>query len=231
MSTRSQRGRPAPTRKQSSLLPLYLLGGVVAVIAIALIALSVFGGGANSSGNAAVNTATLGTYPSKGSADAPVTVVKYSDFQCPGCAAYATGEGKLIQRDYIDTGKVHFIYHEMPLRQHALAVTSAEAARASGEQGKYWEMHDLLFARQQEWSGLGLAQARIRFSEYATELGLDTAAFNSVLESGKYRAALETAYNESTTAQIPSTPSFVIDGKIYKQTELRPAIDAALAGQ
>ena len=230
MSTRSQRGRPTPVKKQSSMLPLYLLVAVVGLLAVALIALNMVRPSATSSGTANVDMATLASYPAKGNPDAPVTVIEYADYQCPSCAAYATGLSKQIDAAYVDTGKVHFIYHEMPLQQHALAVPAAEAARAAGEQNKYWEMNNLLFSRQQEWNKLPEAQAKTRFGEYASELGLDVNAFNAVLQSAKYRPALKQAYDEALMANIPSTPSFVVDGKIYGAESLKGAIDAALAG-
>lgn len=228
MSARSQRGRPTPAKKQPSMLPLYLLIGVVALLAVALVALNMVQPAATSSGTANVDTATLASYPAKGNPDAPVTVIEYADYQCPSCAAYATGLGMQIDAAYIDTGKVRFIYHEMPLQQHALAIPAAETARAAGEQNKYWEMSNLLFSRQAEWTGLPEAQAKTRFGEYASELGLDVNAFNAVLQSAKHRPALQQAYNEALKANIPATPSFVIDGKIYGAQSLQSAIDAAL---
>lgn len=237
MSARSQRGRPTPTKKSGSLLPFYVLLAVIAVVGVVLVTLTLnqvatpttTAPGAAPAAN--VNTATLASYPSKGSASAPLTVVEYADFQCPGCAAYATQQEAQIRRDYIDNGKVRFIYHELPIPSHGNAYVSAEAARAAGEQGKYWDMHDLLFARQNDWAELPNDQAKAKFGEYAKELGLDVAAFTTVLDSGKYRPVIEQAYNESVTANIQYTPSFVVGGKIYQSDQLKGALDAALAAK
>lgn len=232
MATRSQRGRPAPTRKNNPLLPLYALLAIAVVGGIALFALSLNKPAtttATSSGSSPVDVASLSSYPSMGSASAPVTVVEFADYQCPSCAAYATTMAAQIEKDYIDTGKVRLIYHELPISSHANAVVAAEAARAAGDQNKYWEMNKLLYARQNDWAQLSNDQAVAKFASYAQELGLDATTFNQTMQSQKYRTTIEAALQDSIKANIQFTPSFVIDGKIYEASNLRSALDAALA--
>lgn len=232
MATRSQRGRPAPARKANALLPLYGLLAIAVIGGLALLALNFNRPSTTtvtSAGSSNVDVASLSSYPSKGSADAPVTVVEFADYQCPSCAAYANTMAAQIDKDYVDTGKVRFIYHELPIPGHANAVVAAEAARAAGDQSQYWEMNKLLFARQNDWANLSNEQAIAKFTSYAQELGLDVATFTETLQSGKYRATIEQTLADSTKASIAFTPSFVIDGKIYEANNLRAAIDAALA--
>ena len=88
----------------------------------------------------------------KGDEDAPVTIVEWSDFECPFCTRFYTETLGKLEEKYINTGKVKFVYRDFPLGFHANAQKAAEAAECAGEQGKYWEMHDKLFEKQAEWS-------------------------------------------------------------------------------
>ncbi len=153
MQTRTQRGRAAKGRSQAhTLRRFYTILGIVVIVGVAIIAGTVLSTRQPSAANVAAGSTPLdATLPSKGSADAPVTIVEYADFQCPGCAYFSTQIEAQFTRDYIDTGKVRLLYHDFPLTQHQNAIVSAEAARAAGDQGAFWPMHDLLFAKQAEW--------------------------------------------------------------------------------
>lgn len=225
MQTRAQRGRAVRGKSKNNMRTLYIGLGVLAVVAVAVIALVAL---PNRGQSVAVST-ELSSFPAKGSPEAPVTVVEYADFQCPGCAYFATNLEAGITQDYVDTGKVRFIYHEMPLNQHRNAIPAAEAARCANDQGKFWDMHALLFANQQQWA----SQARPgpQFGVYAQQLGLDQAAFDQCVSSGKYRATIQAAQRAAFGAGIQSTPTFVIDGQTYGANDLRGAIDAALAAK
>src|SRR5690242_4847095 len=120
MQTHTRRGRTVQTRKrQNPMQVFYIVLAVVAIVGVAALS-TVFlrsRTGQTSTTTASTSTAAqapaaLDSYPSKGSPNAPVTVVEYSDFQCPGCAYFATTEEAAITRDYVDTGKVRFIYHD-----------------------------------------------------------------------------------------------------------------------
>jgi protein-disulfide isomerase len=165
-------------------------------------------------------------YAYKGSPAAPIMVIEYGDFQCPSCAAFATQQEAAIDRLYVETGKVRFIYHDFPLPQHNHAVIAATAARAAGEQGKFWQMHDLLFTRQRAWS----ASSNIRqlLGSYAEAIGLDRQAFEQSLDSGKYTAALEASRQQAETRGVRATPTFEVDGRLVDSSELGAAIEASL---
>jgi protein-disulfide isomerase len=168
-------------------------------------------------------------YAYKGSADAPVTVIEYGDFQCPSCAAFATQQEPSFDQRYVETGKVRFIYHDFPLPQHGNAVIAAAAARAAGEQGKFWQMHELLFARQRAWSGGADIQPLL--GSYAEALGLDRQAFDQALTSQKFVRALETARLESGQRGVQATPTFEVNGKLVDASQLEAAIQAFLQAQ
>ena len=88
-----------------------------------------------------------------GDSDAPITVVEFSDFQCPFCARFHTETFGLLKQNYIDTGKIRFVYKDYPLGFHQFAQKASETAECAGEQDKFWEMHEKLFAAGQEWQG------------------------------------------------------------------------------
>jgi protein-disulfide isomerase len=239
MSTRSQRGRAIHTKKSSSPLRIfYVLIGVVALVGIAVLGTMALRNGQNSASPGALlnrpplNAPTGKTaegYYYKGQPNAPVTVVEYSDFQCPFCGRFATGNALAIDRDYVETGKIKYIFHDFPLQQHPNAVPAAEAARCAGDQNAFWPMHDMLFANQSQWENS--AQPQSQFVAYAQQLKLDSGAFERCLSSGTQLAFITKAQQEGGQIQIPGTPTFVIDGKQYNADELRGAIDAALKRQ
>jgi protein-disulfide isomerase len=148
---------------------------------------------------------------SKGSPDAPVTIVEYSDFQCPYCSRWVEQTYPAIER-FIDEGKVRLVFRDFPLNFHPNADEAAIASRCAGEQDAYWEMHDTLFAQQQEWADL--ADAQETFVGYAGELGLDADSFDQCLNSGKYDEALQEDMAAGQAAGVSGTPSFVINGQL-----------------
>jgi len=145
--------------------------------------------------------------PFIGDENAPVTMVEFSDFQCPFCGRFRSQTFDQIKAKYIDTGKVKFVYRDFPLESiHPQARPSAEAAECADEQGKFWEYHDKLFEEQQVWASAGSTE----FKKYATDLGLDTKQFNTCLESGKYKDEVSNDLADATRAGGQGTPHFVI---------------------
>ena len=168
-------------------------------------------------------------YAYKGSPAALVTVIEYGDFQCPSCAAFTTQQEAAIDQRYVETGKVRFIYHDFPLPQHNNAVNAAAAARAAGEQGKFWQMHDLLFARQRTWSTS--SNIKPLLVSYAEAIGLDRQAFEQALTSEKFVAPLEAARQESGRRGVQATPTFDVNGTLVDASQLEMTIVAALQAQ
>jgi len=146
--------------------------------------------------------------PVKGSSNAKVTIVEFSDFQCPFCARFYSQTLKEIDEQYIKTGKVKLVYRDFPLSFHQYAQKAAEAAECANEQGKFWEYHDLLFERQEEWSNGGIQ----KFKEYAQELGLDSAKFNDCLDSGKFAQEVQKDSVDGQAYGVSGTPTFFING-------------------
>jgi protein-disulfide isomerase len=141
--------------------------------------------------------------PSWGPADAPVTIIEFSDFQCPFCSR-TVGTIRQIRAKYKD--KVRFEFRDFPLPIHPDAPKAAEAARCGAEQEKFWEMHDKLFVNQQRLRPADL-------SRYAQELRLDIGAFTECLESGKYKAVVQRDKAEGERVGVTGTPTFFINGR------------------
>ena len=145
----------------------------------------------------------------KGGIRAGVTLIEYGDFQCPACASYA-GVVKELASTF--PNELRIVYRHFPLTQiHRNALPAARAAEAAGKQGKFWEMHDLLFEKQGLWSNEGNAVAL--FLEYAKSLGLDEEKFKRDYDSSEVRARIEAQLASANALGLNSTPSFLLNGK------------------
>lgn len=139
-----------------------------------------------------------------GETDAPVTIVEFSDYQCPFCRRYSLTVFPVLKREYIDTGKVRYVFRDFPLTGiHQQAEKAHESAHCAGEFNKYWEMHDVLFEKQNDLMLPSLKQ-------YAAELGLDSTTFEECLDSGKYQVAIQKDVEDGGAAGIRGTPSFFV---------------------
>lgn len=139
---------------------------------------------------------------------AQITLIEYSDFQCPACAAYHP----LIKRLIAEQGdKFRFVYRHFPLSQHLNAKPTAYAAEAAGRQGQFWEMHDLIFERQTEWAKANNADELLL--GYATTLGLIIDQFTSDYRSSAVRDKVEADFQSGLSAGVNSTPTFFLNGR------------------
>ena len=142
--------------------------------------------------------------PVLGKNNAPLTIIEFSDFQCPYCKRFRDQTFDLIKENYIDTGKVKLVYRDFPLSSiHPMAQKAAEASECADEQGKFWEYHDKIFAGQSSLSIDNLKQ-------WANDLGLDTAKFNSCLDSGKYESEVKNDLSDGSAAGGRGTPYFLV---------------------
>ena len=156
--------------------------------------------------NVIVEEVSIDDDPVLGNENAPVTMVEFSDFQCPFCGTFRRETFNKIKEEYIDTNKIKLIYRDFPLREiHPFAQKAAEAAECADEQGKFWEYHDILFENQQKLDDEDL-------KKYAADLKLDTSEFNDCLESGKMTEEVNKDYNEGSSYGIDGTPAFFING-------------------
>ena len=156
----------------------------------------------------------LGTHLTKGSATAALTMIEFSDYQCPYCGRHTKDVNPQLQKDYVDTGKARYAFFDFPLESiHKSAFKAAEAVHCAGEQGKYWEMHDRLFANQQKLEP---------WSDHAKALGLDASKFEACMNDGKYADAIRADIAVAQKLGINGTPSFLLaltDPKDPKQVK------------
>jgi len=155
--------------------------------------------------------------------DAPVTIVEFSDFQCPYCASQQPILKK-IKRAYGD--QVNILYKHIPLPIHPFAQRAAEASECARDQDKFWEYHDRLFDQQDSIS-------EVLFSQLAQQLGLSISQFNQCLASGAKKSVVQTDLAEAQSLMISGTPTFFINGQrfvgVQSYEELQQIIDQALA--
>lgn len=145
-----------------------------------------------------------------GDENAPVTIIEFGDYQCPGCGSFATNVKPQIQLQLVDQGLAKFVFYDFPLVQiHPHAFLAARAARCAGEQDSYWDYHDLLFQMQPRWSGE--ASAIGSFRDYAESVGLDEDAFNSCLQSDQYADVVTANMELGAQLGVSGTPTVMVN--------------------
>lgn len=161
--------------------------------------------------------------PSKGSEKAPVTLIEFSDFQCSFCRKFWQTTLPEIERRYIQTGKVRFVYrHFAIMGKHSIA--AAQAAECAGEQGKFWSYHDKLFAS----AGSFFAFTQGKLKGYARELGLEDKIFNQCLDSRKYFKKVDGETAIAAFLGARGTPAFFLNGRLIAGAQPLSVFDAAI---
>lgn len=167
--------------------------------------------------------------PYLGKADAPVTIYEFADFQCPHCKAFSLEESKAIKTDYVAKGVAKLVWVNFPFMGDE-SIQAARAGFCAAEQGKFWEMHDWLFANQPLASNSG-GFARARLEQMAADAGLDAEAFSTCFDDSAIAERVQADREMGDEAGVDSTPSFMIGDELLKgatpQT-LREAIDKAV---
>jgi protein-disulfide isomerase len=148
-------------------------------------------------------TLNVANDPRKGEDGAKLTLVEFTDYQCPYCARHVNSVMPQLMKDYVDSGKIRYVIRDFPLPFHSNAANAALAAHCAGEQGKYWEMHDKLFDNQRALDEKDLL-------EYAKALEIDSKRYMSCLTGDKYRGQIAASVKEGGSAGISGTPSFLI---------------------
>ncbi len=184
--------------------------------------------------------------PSQGDKNAKVTVVEFADFQCPYCGAYSGLDAQTVKamqgqdsswqpvepnlvKDYVNTGKVRFVWKDYPFLGQE-SIWSGEAARCAQDQGKFWEYHDYLYSHQQgENQG---AFSKDNLKKFAVALKLNTADFNKCLDSDKYLKTMQDAQTYGQSVGVSGTPATFVNGQLVSgavpYSQIKPMIDAAL---
>jgi len=151
-----------------------------------------------------------------GKVDAPVKILEYADFECPGCAGFATVTEPDVRARIIEPGLASITYYDFPLTQHRNTLAASNAAACADEQGKFWPMHDRLFQAQDEWNGEATDSPKPFFKRYATEVGVDVAKWESCFDARKYQKRISANRADGLRRGVGSTPSFIIGNKLYR---------------
>lgn len=157
----------------------------------------------------------------QGSSDAPILMIEFSDFQCPFCKRFFDETYPQLKKDYIDTGKVRFIFRHVPLDFHEFAAQAALAAECADDQKKFWEYHDVLFNNQ---NALDVENLK----KYAAELKLDEKKFDDCLNAAKHAKRVASDMTYATSVGISGTPSFIINGFVVSGAQPYDVFKAVL---
>ncbi len=174
-----------------------------------------------------------------GRPDAPVTILEFADYSCPACRQFASFHGRLIRQNYVEGGgPVRWVLYDYVLGIFPHSVPASIAARCAGDQGRYWQMHDLLLARQDRWSRE--ANPGSQFLDLAQELGLDRGQLAACIEEGRHLESVAAARKYGEQMGVSSTPTIFFNGRkldnqrgeiAYESIEamIRQAVDSAAA--
>jgi protein-disulfide isomerase len=153
--------------------------------------------------------------PVLGDPKAKVTIIEFADYQCPFCRGFWKNTFPRLKKEYIDTGKVNFVFRDFPQNGHPEAIPAAMAAECAEDQGRYWEYHDKVF-REQDRRGQPDEVVRFRVADlkrWATDIGLDATRFNECLDSGRYEAEVKRDYDDAAGVGMKGTPVFFVNGR------------------
>ena len=149
-----------------------------------------------------------------GSAQAPVEVIEFADFECPGCGQFATLTEPDVRARLVNTGKVRMRYIDYPLPMHRNTWDASLAAACANDQGKFWELHDVIFANQDRWNGEATSRPRSVLADLAKGVGLHMDKYNDCMKAETHRAKVQSHLQEAERRQVTQTPTFIIGGKM-----------------
>ena len=168
-----------------------------------------------------------------GDSSAPVQIVEFADFECPSCARFATITEPDVRTRIIEPGLANLTYYDLPLPQHLNSLAASNAAACADDQGKFWAMHDQIYATQHEWSTYATRNPKDQMKAAARAAGLDVNAWEDCYDARKHQARIEANAAEAGRRGVTSTPTFFIGGKMYTGAitydEIKAAVDSARA--
>jgi len=152
----------------------------------------------------------------RGNPDAPVTIIEFADFECPGCAQFAALQEPDVMSRLVDAGLANFRFYDFPLTQiHANTLSAHLAASCANEQGKFWAMHDAIFAAQPEWSTQATSNPRKVLDRLAQEVGLDMTRYGACFDSQRTLPQIQANAAEGTQRGVSSTPTLLVGNRMY----------------
>jgi protein-disulfide isomerase len=169
-----------------------------------------------------------------GSPTAQVEIAEFADFECPACGNFATITEPDIRKNLVATGKVRYTFYDFPLTNvHQNTIPASMSAACADDQGKFWEMHDAVFAGQYEWNGQATDNPRSVISKYAQTIGLDMPKWNACMDASTHADRIKANYALGVTKEVRSTPTILVNGVITTGRDnydsINAAVNAALA--
>ncbi|MFN2603014.1 MAG: DsbA family protein [Gemmatimonadaceae bacterium] len=214
----------------------YIALGVVALVGASILAWAVTrkpAAGAIAPTPITVDPATAGPPQGYliGKPDAPVKILEFADFECPACGRFATVTEPDVRKRLIDTGLANVTYFDFPLPQHRNSQPASNAAACADDEGKFWRMHDVLFANQDQWNTEATDDPKPFFMKYASEIGLNPQKFEACFDGRTHQKRIEANFAEGERRKVNSTPTFYVGDVAYRQSlsydELKAIVDSA----
>jgi protein-disulfide isomerase len=208
--------RPAPAaKKRSPLTPLYLLLGLIVVAGAGVLFTQMRKGGeaARAPIKVEMSPAELQRLPgmSIGRPDAPLTILEFADFQCPGCQGWATFMEPLIKERLVNTGRARYVFYDFPLAMHVNGFIASRAGRCANEQGKFWAYHDALFQNQGKWA---FEEDPVPlFVGYAGAAGADEDRFEECIRSDRFAREVSESVKLGESLGVGGTPTIFVNGQ------------------
>ena len=189
--------------KNSYLIPITIVVAILIVVGAVIYKNSGSGGTAGNVEN--IGNVSVDDDAVLGDSNAPVTIIEFSDYECPYCRKFWADTMPQIKEKYINTGKVKFVYRDFPLSSHKDAQKAAEATECAEKQGKFWEMQDKIFENQ---SAIAVGDLK----KYAVDLGLDVSSFNKCLDSGEYKDEVKKDFPDVKLSSLYRVSPVLWDG-------------------
>lgn len=170
-----------------------------------------------------------------GSPTAPVEIIEFADFECPACGNFATITEPDVRKNLVETGQARYTFYDFPLlNAHQNTVAASMSAACADDQGKFWQMHDMIFNGQIEWNGIATSNPRKVLAGYAEKLGIDMPKWNACMDADTHAERIKANYSLGLTKQVGSTPTFYINGEKMRGAanydDIKAAVDAVIAG-
>jgi protein-disulfide isomerase len=221
----------------------YLLLGLIAVVGISLLVYKSYSKSGPVAGTEIKLDPSMASGPAQGytygKADAPVEIIEFADFECPGCGQFATVTEPDVRKRILDAGLAKLTFYDFPLPQHRNSASAHNAAACAADQDRFWQMHDRIYNAQDQWNTEATDNPKPFFQKYAEDLGLNVSQWEQCYDSRKHQGRIMANMAEGERRQVNQTPTFIIANKAYPGAipydQIKAIVDSAqpkaVAGQ